>query len=180
MPDLTTFMPSGTHNDYILHFTGRIRYDTIGDLINELKSKVVFLGIQTNVYKKILLVMIESLENIMKHSFNGTETAGMDKKYAPRFYIQKNDKRYILVSSNLIEKTNIPRLENRLTNLNLLDNHGLKELYKSTIMDGQFSHKGGAGLGFIEIAKISSKKIKYSFKSVNPVLSYFKFSVTVE
>jgi hypothetical protein len=173
-------MRSGTQNETILHHTGKIRYDTIGNLINELKGKVVFLGIQTNVYKKILLVMIESLENIMKHSFDGAKVAGIDKKFEPCFSIQKANAKYVLVSSNLIEKTNIPRLEDRLTNLNMLDNHGLKELYKLTITDGQFSHKGGAGLGFIEIAKISSNKIRYSFKSVNPVLSYFKFTVTIE
>jgi hypothetical protein len=173
-------MPSGTQNDYILHFTGKIRYDTIGNMINELKGKVIFLGIQTNVYKKILLVMIEALENIMKHSFDGAEAIGLDKKYAPCFYIQKNDQKYNLVASNLIEKINIPKLEDRLAALNLLDNQGLKELYKSTIMDGQFSYKGGAGLGFIEIAKISSGRIQYSFESVNPALSYFKFTVTVE
>jgi len=173
-------MHSGTQNDFILDFTGQIRYDTIGNLINELKGKVIFLGLQTNVYKKILLVMIESLENIMKHSIDGDKATSMGKKYAPRFYIQKTDNKYILVSSNLIEKTSIPRLKNRLSNLNLLDNQGLKELYKSTIMDGQFSHKGGAGLGFIEIAKISSEKIRYSFKSVNPNLAYFRFTVTVE
>jgi hypothetical protein len=125
------------------------------------------------------LVMIEALENIMKHSFDGEKATGVDKKYAPRFSIQKSKKKYTLVSSNLIENANIPWLENRLTNLNLLDNHGLKELYKLTITDGQFSHKGGAGLGFIEIAKISSDKIWYSFKPVNPDLSYFKFKVTV-
>jgi hypothetical protein len=173
-------MHSGNHNDTILHFTGNIRYDTIGNLINELKGKVVFLGIQTNIYKRILLVMIEALENILKHSVDLAKTNGVDKKYAPCFSIKKNDEKYILISANLIEKTNIPRLKNRITNLNLLDNHGLKELYKSTIMDGQFSHKGGAGLGFIEIAKISSDKIRYSFKSVNPVLSYFRFTVTVK
>jgi hypothetical protein len=173
-------MLSGSQNDYILHFTGKIRYDTINNLINELKGKVVLLGIQTNVYKKILLVMIESLENIMKHSFDGAKAGNMNNKYQPCFSIQKNNKKYILVSANLVEKINIPWLKNRLSNLNLLDNHGLKELYKSTIMDGQFSHKGGAGLGFIEIAKISSDKIRYSFTSVNPVLSYFKYIVTVE
>jgi len=173
-------MHSGNHNDTILHFAGNIRYDTIGNLINELKGKVVFLGIQTNIYKRILLVMIETLENILKHSVDPAKTDCVNKKYAPCFSIKKVDEKYILVSSNLIEKTNIPRLENRLTSLNLLDYHGLKELYKSTIMDGQFSHKGGAGLGFIEIAKISSDKIRYSFRSVNPDLSYFRFTVTIK
>lgn len=173
-------MRSQNDSEFILNFTGNIRYDTIGILINELKSKVVFLGIQTNIYKKILLVMIESLENIMKYAADNKLSEQVDKKYLPRFSIHKKDKKYILISSNLIEKTNIPKLSNRLDHLNQMDNHGLKELYKTTITDGQFSHKGGAGLGFIELAKISSEKIKYSFKPVNKTLSYFEFLITIE
>ena len=173
-------MRSRTANDSILHFTGKIRYDTIGILINELKSKVLLLGIQTSLYKKILLVMIESLENIMKYTADNTTSEPVNKKFLPRFYIEKKDKKYILGSSNLIERNNIDKLKKRLEHLNRLDNHELKELYKSTITDGQFSHKGGAGLGFIELAKISSEKIKYSFEPVNDVLSYFKFIITIE
>ncbi|MBN1417073.1 MAG: SiaB family protein kinase [Bacteroidales bacterium] len=173
-------MQSETDNDFILHFTGKIRYDTIGILINELKGKVQFLGIKTSVYKKILLVMIESLENIMKHNADDVKWDNVDQQFPPRFYIQKKDKKYILGSSNLIEKNNIHRLESRLEHLNQLDNHGLKELYKSTITDGQFTHKGGAGLGFIEIAKISADKIRYTFEPVNHGLSYFTFTVTIE
>jgi hypothetical protein len=173
-------MFKGTDNEYILQFTGRIRYDTISQLINELKGKVVALGIQTNVYKKILLVMIESLENIMKHAFDYTKIQGFDNRYLPRFHIRKKEAQYVLSSSNLIENNHIDMLESSLEKLNLLDNHGLKELYKTTITNGQFSHKGGAGLGLIEIAKIASHKIQYSFEPINQELSYFSFSVTVE
>jgi hypothetical protein len=173
-------MRSRIANDFILHFTGKIRYDTIGILINELKSKVVSLGIQTNLYKKILLVMIESLENIMKYTADNVTHRPVSKKYLPCFYIEKKDKKYVLGSSNLIEKNNINKLKKRLEHLNKLDNHELKELYKTTITNGQFSLKGGAGLGFIELAKISSEKIKYSFEPVNEMLSYFKFVITIE
>ncbi|MBN2275470.1 MAG: SiaB family protein kinase [Bacteroidales bacterium] len=173
-------MRSQNDSEFIINFTGNIRYDTIGILINELKSKVVFLGIQTNIYKKILLVMIESLENIMKYAADDKLSEQTDTKYLPRFSIHKKDKKYILISSNLIEKNKIPKLSDRLDHLNKLDNHGLKELYKSTITDGQFSHKGGAGLGFIELAKISSERIKYSFKTVDKNLSYFRFLITIE
>ncbi|MBN2763012.1 MAG: SiaB family protein kinase [Bacteroidales bacterium] len=173
-------MRSQNDSEFIINFTGNIRYDTIGILINELKSKVVFLGIQTNIYKKILLVMIESLENIMKYAADDKLSEQTYTKYLPRFSIHKKDKKYILISSNLIEKNKIPKLSDRLDHLNKLDNHGLKELYKSTITDGQFSHKGGAGLGFIELAKISSERIKYSFKTVDKNLSYFRFLITIE
>ncbi len=173
-------MRSRIPNDFILHFTGKIRYDTIGILINELKSKVISLGIQTNLYKRILLVMIESLENIMKYTADNAASNPAGKKYLPCFYIEKKDKKYILGSSNLIENSHISKLKKRLDHLNKLDNQELKELYKTTITDGQFSHKGGAGLGFIELAKISSEKIKYSFEPVDPALSYFRFIVTIE
>jgi len=173
-------MRSRTANDFIIHFTGKIRYDTIGILINELKSKVSLLGIQTNLYKKILLVMIESLENIMKYTADNAVSESVNKKFQPCFYIERKEKKYILGSSNLIESNNIEHLKKRLEHLNKLDNHGLKELYKSTITDGQFSHKGGAGLGFIELAKISAEGIKYSFEPVNDVLSYFRYIITIE
>ncbi len=39
-------------------------------------------------------------------------------------------------------------LENRLVYLNNLTVQGIKEYYKETITNGQFSQKGGAGSGF--------------------------------
>jgi hypothetical protein len=173
-------MKPGTDNEFILNFTGKVRYDTISNLINELKSKVVALGIQTTIYKKILLVMIESLENIMKYTVDNTSQNNLLSDYPPCFYIRKMAQKYILGSSNLIEKNNVPSLKNKLDHLNTLDNQGLKELYKTTITNGQFSQKGGAGLGFIEIVKISSHGIDYTFDPVDELLSYFKFNITIE
>jgi hypothetical protein len=124
--------------------------------------------------------MIESLENIMKYTAEHSDIELIEKTFPPRFYIQRKDHKFLLGSSNLVEKENVSHLEQKLKQLNTLDKHGLKELYKSTITNGQFTQKGGAGLGLIEIAKISSTRIKYSFKPVSDLLTYYQFSITIE
>ena len=43
----------------------------------------------------------------------------------------------------------------------------LKELYKSTITNGEFTPKGGAGLGFIEIAKTTGSKLECAFEKLS-------------
>jgi hypothetical protein len=71
-------------------------------------------------------------------------------------------------------------LEKRLIYLNNLTPQGIKEYYKETITNGQFSLQGGAGLGLIEMAKISGNKIEYMFQRVNDSYVNFGLRITVD
>lgn len=71
-------------------------------------------------------------------------------------------------------------LEKRLIYLNNLPPQGIKEYYKDTITNGQFSQQGGAGLGLIEMAKISGNKIEYMFQRVNDYYVTFSLRITVD
>jgi len=46
---------------------------------------------------------------------------------------------------------------------------------KSTITNGEFSSKGGAGLGFIEIAKTTGNKLEYKFEGLSTGYSLYTF-----
>jgi hypothetical protein len=164
----------------LISYIGPLKYDTIGHLIHELKDKVSDLGLKLVLYKKILLVMIESLENILKYNEHFKDKTVLKKKYLPRFSLRRLDDKFILTSSNAVLNSDIPEITDKLTLINNLDSEGLKKLYKDTITNGQFSHKGGAGLGFIEIAKISSEKIIFSFEPINEKLSYYMLQVVID
>ena len=86
---------------------------------------------------------------------------------------------YFLTSVNVILNKDIPILENKINLVNKLDSEGLKKLYKSTITNGRFTHKGGAGLGFIEMAKISTEKIRYLFKRISDEYSIYELCITI-
>jgi hypothetical protein len=164
----------------IIDYCGPIHYDTIGELIHQFKNHVPILGIQIGTYKKVLLVMIESLENIMKYREYPLQSDENDKGFTPLFSVIKEGDRYYINSCNTLEYNKMESLEERLIYLNNLSIPGIKEYYKETITNGQFSQKGGAGLGLIEMAKISGNKIEYMFQRVDENYVNFSLRITVD
>lgn len=172
-------MVHNSRKEEILNYSGRLRYDTIGELINKLKNKVSSISIKLAVYKKLLLIMIESLENILKYNETFDSNSYIRTHFTQKFIIEKNNKKYFLTSTNVVLNSDIPKLKNKINQVNSLDSDGLKDLYKSTITDGQFTHKGGAGLGFIEMAKISTEKIQYNFETIDNKYSSYELTVVI-
>ena len=172
-------MVHNSRKEEILNYSGRLRYDTIGELINKLKNKVSSISIKLAVYKKLLLIMIESLENILKYNETFDSNSYIRTHFTQKFIIEKNNRKYFLTSTNVVLNGDIPKLKNKINQVNSLDSDGLKDLYKSTITDGQFTHKGGAGLGFIEMAKISTEKIQYNFETIDNKYSSYELTVVI-
>ncbi|MBN2613591.1 MAG: SiaB family protein kinase [Bacteroidales bacterium] len=172
-------MPENQKSEVLLSYSGPLKYDTIGLLINKLKDMASGMGIRLVLYKKILLVMIESLENILKYNEHLDEELHLKKEFLPKFSIERLDDTFILTSSNTILSGDVSQLSEKLTLINSLNAEGLKKLYKTTITNGQFSLKGGAGLGFIEIAKIASEKMDFSFENINEKYSYYRLQVLI-
>jgi hypothetical protein len=70
-------------------------------------------------------------------------------------------------------------LRSRIDNVNSQDTDELKALYKSTITNGEFTAKGGAGLGFIEMAKTTGSKLEYAFENLSNDYSLYTFRVSM-
>jgi len=167
-------------NITVIDYRGVIQYETIGELIHRFKHQVHSMGIQIRTYKKILLVMIESLENIMKHSEIPVNIVEDDPVYTPALSIVKSGNHYIVVASNFLNRKVVASLKDRLDHLNSLDKQGLKDFYKETITNGVFTNTGGAGLGLIEVAKLSGRMIKYEFFPIDEIYARFTFWITID
>jgi len=164
----------------IIDYSGSIHYETIGELIHEFKNHVHILGVHIATYKKVLLVMIESLENIMKYGAYPPSAGENDPSVCPEFTIMKDGDRYFVTSSNSMDRRNVPELEARLAYLNTLTPQGVKEFYKETITNGEFTQQGGAGLGLIEMVKISGNKVDYDFHPVDDHYTTFRLKITID
>lgn len=169
-----------SHEKVYLEYKGPILYDTIGDLISLLKENMFEAKVKQAIYKKVLMIMIEALENIFKyHEFFDKESILL-KEYPPTLTIKYFDNHFVIKCSNPIRKEDVSPLEERLKKINTLDKAGIKEIYKQTITNGEFSEKGGAGLGIIEMAKISDDKIGYSFTSVSELFDIYKIKLKIK
>ncbi|MFW5820597.1 MAG: SiaB family protein kinase [Bacteroidota bacterium] len=161
----------------ILEYTGHLTFSTVGRLLTMLKMKMKNDGLHLGAYKKILSIMIEVLENIYKYSDQYHDNQYIVQNYIPEFSIIQNEKSYYIQSFNPVRNIDIPELKSRLDVVNSKNPDELKLFYRERICDGIFSSKGGAGLGLIEIAKISGKPLKYQFEKINKDFSSFSLEV---
>lgn len=127
--------------------------------------------------RKIFNVMVEALQNIVKHN---EEVHRKDRP--PRsaiFLIGREPSRYTIMSGNPVLKTRVAALQKTLDGINALDKEGLKDLYKKIIQDTTISEKGGAGLGFVDMARKSREKLWFNFREISDRYSFFCLRVNV-
>jgi hypothetical protein len=165
--------------EVILNYQGLFNFEIIGHLLNSLKDETESRGISISNYKKILSVMIEALENIFKYSEYFEKETSLFPEFYPRFSLEKYDANYLLTTCNPILNKDIPKLANHIDHINNLDKEGLRQLFRNTLTNGQFSAKGGAGLGFIEMAKVTGEKINFSFDNINDKYSYYSCKILI-
>jgi hypothetical protein len=170
---------SNSQKEIFLHYKGAILYDTIGLLISELKEKMFEQHIKQSVYKKVLMVMIEALENVFKYHEHFAEEKDLLRKYPPEIYIGKLTNSFSITITNPIRKVDVPTLKSKLQDINALDKLGVKEKYKQIITNGEFSEKGGAGLGIVEMAKITDEKLDFGFSEINDKFDYYRLSLKI-
>ena len=159
----------------ILAHYGPLSYEEIGFLLNRMTAFVDKQGMNITIKKKVYSAMVESLENIYKHQ----DVISSNTDFQPRFSLFLDENELSLFASNSILKCKIPPLKEKLDKVNSLDKEGLKDLYKLTILSGNVSPKGGAGLGIINIAKVSENHINYKFEPIDNDFSYFTINVTI-
>lgn len=128
-----------------------------------------------SVKKKVYFIMVECLQNITR--YQAEETNLFDK--SSYFVIQKKQEHYYITTGNLIKSSKVQDLKNRLEKVNNLNEEDLKTYYKKVLTNGQFSEKGGAGLGLINMARKSGNKLSYSLQKINDQYSYYYLNTEI-
>lgn len=167
-----------SQNDIFLHYKGTIHYDTIGNLIVDLKEKMFEAQVKQAIYKKVLMVMIEALENVFKYSENFSKFTIQDE-FLPELTIYKFTDKFSITCSNPVMKEHVLSLKRKLEGINKLDKEGIREEYKRIITNGHFSEKGGAGLGIVEMAKISDCTLNFNFQPVDERFDFFSINLDI-
>jgi hypothetical protein len=124
--------------------------------------------------KRLFMYVLESLQNIAKHGDRISNSRMALVTYS------KTVDGYTITTGNLISSAQVNNLRTRLEQVNKLDTIRTKELYKKILNTADFSEKGGAGLGLIEMAVKTGNKLDYDFEPVDSDFSYFVLSKTVD
>ena len=131
-----------------------------------------------SVQKKVFHVMVECLQNISKHADN---IYSEDESFSSRglFMVSKGETTYNVTTGNIIENDRVKEVTEILERINSLDKEGLKQLHKTQMQEGRLSEKGGAGLGFIDIARKTGNKLDYHMLPIGDNQHFFVLTSTI-
>jgi hypothetical protein len=161
----------------ILSYRGPLSFSTIDWLLSEFKMAAHDNDLSFKTYKKMISIMIEALENITKYSDQVHCNGDKNSKFCPSCQISRNTSNIELITENPVKNEDVSPLRARIDAVNKRNKEELKELYRTTITNGEFTAKGGAGLGFIEMAKTAGNKLEYDFKNLSMGYSLYTFRV---
>lgn len=161
----------------ILVYQGEFTQESTKSILAMAERNLDTTGEDSSIRRKVFNVMVEALQNIVKHSDELID--GEIRSHAAIFLIGRDEKRYSIMAGNPIRKNNIDRLNSALEKINALGKDGLKDLYKEIIKNTTISEKGGAGLGFVDMARKSGEKLEYQFPEMNSDYAFFCLKVNV-
>ena len=123
--------------------------------------------------------MIEVLENVLKYSEHFEEYSDTYPEYLPEFELMLDEECFILMSRNPVRERDKEIISRKIERINASNAEDLKKFYRETITNGMFTEKGGAGLGFIEMAKISDHDLGFTFRPATSGYSIFELVLRI-
>jgi hypothetical protein len=160
-----------------LIYKGEMNHQIMRSLAFMANRKIAEKNLPTSIRKRVFHIMIECLQNITKHSDDFDKN---DSQIGNGLFIVGQEKEsFYVVTGNLVRNEKLKALEERLLTINNADRNMLKKIFLKQMMEGSLNEKGGAGLGLIDIARKSGKKLFYHFVPYDNQRHYFLLAVTI-
>ena len=157
-------------------YRGRFTQRIIVDILELIEKNLLGDQCASKVKKKIYNMLVEGLQNITRHQAKAPSAEYED---TAMMAMQATEDRFLVTTANLIENKNIPPIRKRIEYINSLSAKEIKKYYKEVLVKGDISDKGGAGLGFIDMARKSGSPLLALFEPVTQDVSYFYFRIEV-
>ena len=165
-----------TGHELLFVYQDAVNSKTSESILSITEIRLNISGADKKVKRKVFNVLVECLQYITHH----TEISSAESLKRPSVVVLgKSQNHFFITTGNLIHNANATWLKEKIEVLNKLDNMGLKEIYKDTMVNSGFSPKGGAGLGLIDILRKSGNKVQAEFEQINDELSFFTMKAII-
>lgn len=159
-----------------LDYRGSLDFGILNSLLIKLKKNKEFRILDTFTSRRVYSIVVESLENICKHS---DQSALKKHKILPFVTVKNQNDKIIIKAGNPVTIEEKKNLEKRIDHINNSNESDLKKSYKDIMMSDHLGNDKCAGLGFIHMALISGNKILYTFSPIVNGYLYFEIKITL-
>ena len=177
-----TFDISTSYNQFIGSYTiysylGEVSQKGLDTILTAAETSLDKVDFPTLARKKIFNILVEGLQNIFLYQKKNKQKDRLNDAFV---LVNKADDFCKIVVGNYICRKDTPGVKSRIDVVNKLDEAELKDLYRGVLDIGGKSEVGGAGLGFIDMAKRSSSQLISNFYPVNDDFVFFTLELEVK
>jgi hypothetical protein len=167
--------------DILLAFKGSITSELINDVLEAVEAKLEQNNEDGKTRKKLYNVLVESLQNLYHHIEETHE--GIEEDLDPKFgilIIERDAKgEFVVTTGNFVAAVKTKFLKEKIDKINSLSKDELKDMYKFILNHQKISAKGGGGLGLVDIARKTGKKMIYNFYPYNDKYVFFDLRIEI-
>ena len=167
--------------DILLAYKGSITSELINEVLEAVEEKLDAGKEDGKTKKKLYNVLVESLQNLYHHIEETHE--GIDEDLDPKFGIlvieREGESEYKVITGNFVASAKTKFLQEKIEKINSLTREELKDMYKFILNHQKISAKGGGGLGLVDIARKTGKKMSYNFYPYNDKYVFFDLRILI-
>lgn len=162
----------------IIRYEGEINAELSRGLTLAVHNQLTNLENDLLIRKRVTHLITECLLNLTHHA-EGAPDVGQPGKYVS-LVIEHNNDHYSIHTTNTVSTKKVKFLTGLLDKVNSMSSSELYEHYMNQLQSGQYTNKGTAGLGFIDMARKSGHALTYEFSSLNVNYSRFSFQLIID
>jgi hypothetical protein len=137
-----------------------------------------FTGEDPQIIRKVFNIMVESLQNMSRHSEEPVSARAGDD--GQMFLLKRHPERYTIATGNPLASSKAASLIEKLRHINSLNTNGLKKKYLDILQEKKpLDKKAGAGVGLVDMARRSGEKLGFNFYTFSGKYCFFWLNVSV-
>jgi hypothetical protein len=167
-------------NRIILVFKGALSQDVLAELGGLVRLRFASES-ETMIMRRLFAVLIEMAQNVLHYSAEREKLPFVDREAGVGVIMVRDGiDSFMVTSGNLITQESAVGLEAKCQLVSTMNKEDLKQLYLAQRKKDPDPESKGAGLGFIDIARKSSRPIQYNFAPVDADHAFFALTATLD
>lgn len=163
-----------TRNNTVFSYLGCLTHHELNHILKSLELLLTNNYGSRGLRKKLFNLLIEITQNL----YNYLNNPSLEDHNTVFVFMTESQNTYKIITGNYLLNTEVAGIKTRIEMINSLNNEELRELYRNILDIGLVSTGGGAGLGFVDLARKSGRKLSYRFEEVDDKFSFFTLEVT--
>lgn len=167
----------------IFCFCGSVSQSVVEGIGETLWHRLEMEGTEVGTIGRVFPIFVEQMQNIVSHSAEKivSDKEGVEEiRFGIMIVGKSAEGRFYIRCGNYVEREKVEGLRQRLESLCEMDQDQLKKLYKEQRRQAKTTGTaGGAGLGFIDMARRASCPLEFDIVPVDEDTAFFSMTTTV-